>query len=159
MRIQFSNFGLSYLIYITFYVRIRYHTPCLSAVCLHLHFCRAARIDNFVLALKRLHAEFHWPYPLLLSSVLASITNTAITSPTTSEDVRKSSNSSGMSSTLVPTSASNSSPNPMMNNLGVKKHVLDGLQSTPAGISDSGYKIQLHGELIFFFKKSRPKNS
>merc|ERR1712223_2024344 len=78
---------------------------------------RAARVDNFVLALKRLHSEFQWPFPLLLSSVLASISNTTIASPTTSEDVRKSPNSSGMSSTLVPASASNSSPNPM-NNLG-----------------------------------------
>ena len=130
------------------------HTPCLSAVC--LHFCRAARIDNFVLALKRLHAEFHWPYPLLLSSVLASITNTTITSPTTSEDVRKSSNSSGMSSTLVPASASNSSH--PMNNLGVKKHVLDGLQSTPAGISDSGYVVQLISANVFLQSDFTKKN-
>ena len=91
---------------------------------------RAARVDNFVLALKRLHTDFQWPFPLLLSSVLASITNTNISS---AEEVRKSSNSSGMSSTLVPAS---SSSHPL--NLGAKRHVNDGLQSTPAGISDSG---------------------
>ena len=49
---------------------------------------RAARVDNFVLALKRLHSEFQWPFPLLLSSVLASISNTT----TSAEDLRKSSN-------------------------------------------------------------------
>ena len=57
-----------------------------------------------------------------------------------------------MSSTLVPASASNSSH--PMNNLGVKKHVLDGLQSTPAGISDSGY-VHTVGQKIK--KKSRAK--
>ena len=38
---------------------------------------RAARVDNFVQALKRLHSDFQWPYPLLLSTAgLAGIPKT-----------------------------------------------------------------------------------
>ena len=79
---------------------------------------RAARVDNAVSALKRLHSDFQWPFPLLLSSVLANINNS-------SEELRKTSNSS-----------SNFAGN------GRKVAMTDplsGLQMTPAGISDSGY--------------------
>ena len=34
---------------------------------------RAAKVDNSVTFLKRLHSDFQWPFPLLLSSVLATI--------------------------------------------------------------------------------------
>ena len=60
---------------------------------------RAARVDNSVQALKRLHSDFQWPFPLLLSSVLANINNT---DPAKSVDeVRKSSNNSSVPSQSV----------------------------------------------------------
>ena len=60
---------------------------------------RAARVDNSVQALKRLHSDFQWPFPLLLSSVLANINNA---DPAKSvDDVRKSSNNSSVPSQSV----------------------------------------------------------
>ena len=60
---------------------------------------RAARVDNSVQALKRLHSDFQWPFPLLLSSVLANINNA---DPAKSVDeVRKSSNNSSVPSQSV----------------------------------------------------------
>ena len=60
---------------------------------------RAARVDNSVQALKRLHSDFQWPFPLLLSSVLANINNT---DPAKSVDeLRKSSNNSSAPSQAV----------------------------------------------------------
>ena len=83
---------------------------------------RAARVDNFVQALKCLHSDFQWPYPLLLSSVMPANADQKT-------EIRKSSESSGLSSTLVP-----SVVQPHM-----KESVNSGKRDTPAGISDSGY--------------------
>ena len=33
---------------------------------------RAARLDNAVQSLRRLHADFQWPYPILINAVLVS---------------------------------------------------------------------------------------
>ena len=65
---------------------------------------RAARVDNFVQALKRLHSDFQWPYPLLLSTAgLAGIPKDMVNNRhAMTTEVRKSSESSGLSSTLVP---------------------------------------------------------
>jgi hypothetical protein len=99
---------------------------------------RAARVDNFVLALKKLHIDFQWPYPLLMSSVMASIPHN------NNDEIRKSSSSSGISSTLVPPGSGTS--NPTSSGLRVDiaaaaKKALDnpGFPTTPTGISDSGY--------------------
>lgn len=92
---------------------------------------RAARVDNFVISLKRLHADFHWPYPILMASVLATISS----SSASIDEMRKSSNSSGMSSTLMASTAS------QPHHIGLKLDVSAAKRSieTPAGISDSGY--------------------
>ena len=36
---------------------------------------RAARMDNFVQALKRIHADFAWPFPILMANVFPGILN------------------------------------------------------------------------------------
>ena len=60
---------------------------------------RAARVDNSVQALKRLHSDFQWPFPLLLSSVLANINNSESTKSV--DELRKSSNNSSVPSQSV----------------------------------------------------------
>ena len=100
---------------------------------------RAARVDNFVQALKRLHSDFQWPYPLLLSTAgLAGIPKDMVNNQhAMTTEVRKSSESSGLSSTLVPSQKEMSG--------GVQGANVSTLSSiakrdnTPAGISDSGY--------------------
>lgn len=95
---------------------------------------RAARVDNFVQALKRLHSDFQWPYPLLISTAgLTGIPKDHQHAMTT--EVRKSSESSGLSSTLVPSQKEMSQGA----NVSTSLSSIAKRDNTPAGISDSGY--------------------
>ena len=106
---------------------------------------RAARVDNSVSALKRLHSDFQWPYPLLLSSVLANISQQPPPNSTTSklsmEEIRKSSSSSVPSQSAVsqPAISGLKLDTAVARKQAALENTSGGLESTPAGISDSGY--------------------
>jgi len=109
---------------------------------------RAARVDNFVSALQRVHSDFAWPLPVLLTAA-ASMGPSQIFQGTRTSS-RKYSNSSEVSSTVVGSSvAAGNTPavytinSPQLPGVGggassLRKH-------GQARISDSGYLSHIAG--------------
>ena len=110
---------------------------------------RAARIDNFVVALKRIHSDFGWPFPVLVTGLAPPLPTPP--SQKTSSGSRKYSNSSEVSSTIIGSSAAGTSPAvyhlgqqpaaPPSGSCGRKQGAFG------HGISDSGYLSHATNEL------------
>jgi hypothetical protein len=98
---------------------------------------RAARLDNPVVALRKLHADFSWPFPVLLESVVSELNQGSRRRQSTSSSAASGSHGHG------------SQPSTTLNAIDEKFRTLkvssDSNLTSAAAVSDSGYISHANG--------------